>query len=471
MWIIISLCSIAFAILFCLNSLKFLNYFQLEGYENFFSSKSKDYGAKLIFVGFISILIGYIAICCIVFVKQLWIEFVLPLAIFAMSIGVFCDKDSQCKRQPLVFTSRIKRYIIAIFTMYFVVCFAIFWLGSMLKMYNVQLYFVFLPLVVLCEKYIVWLVGKMLVPLENCIKKHYIIVCKKELSKRKNLIKIGITGSYAKTSIKNILTDILSVKYKTYCTPHNFNTPMGICRAVGLMPKDTDIFVVEMGAKHKKDIETLCNIVDIDYALLSGINNQHIATFGSIENVATTKMEIAKYAQSKGKLTIFNAFDDNCMAEFEKFEGDKSLSKNENCFFLSPYCDENGSKFDLIVDGEKLQCNTVLLGIHNIQNILMAVVVAKKLGLSNTEIKLAIENIKKIPHRLELQKASNGITIIDDSYNSNVVGAKIGIDCLKMFGGRKIVATQGLVELGENEANLNKELGAYMANVADIVVA
>lgn len=470
MWIIISLASLIFASIFMCNSLRYLNYFQLENYENFFSKKSKEYSLKIFFIGMISILLGYVVFATMIFAKLNYVQYVLPVVTFSLMVALFCNKESKCIRQPLVYTNRIKRFLIALFIILYAVCFATFYVGSLIKMQLVQLYFLFTPILVLIVPYVMWLVSKIVLPLENLIKKRYIVRCKKELATRKNLIKIGITGSYAKTSVKQILTDILSVKYKTYCTPFNFNTPMGICKAVAKMPKDTEIFVVEMGAKHVGDIKELCEIVDIDYAILTGISNQHLSSFKTFENIINTKMEIAEYAKSKNVMTIFNAFDENCIAAYNNFDGKKLLSSSENSNFEMPHCDENGSTFDLILGGEKIKCNTILLGIHNIQNILIASSIAKKIGLTMKEIENGIALIKSIPHRLQLQKTDGGISIIDDSYNSNVVGAKLGIDCLKMFDGRKIIATQGLVELGENEGICNKELGEYMSSVVDIAI-
>lgn len=470
MWTIISVSSLIFAVILTLNALKLINYFQLESYGKMFTRVSKIFNFKIIFVGLVGILTGYIVYAIVIFSKIAIFQYGLPILTIILLVTLFCDKNTKCLRQPLVFTPRVKRLIAVSGIVIYAICFFFFWLGGLLVASGVKLYFIFTPFLVASLPCLIWLSSKIVLPLEILIKKNYIKNCKKSLNERKNIVKIGITGSYAKTSIKQILTDILSVKYRAFCTPNNFNTPMGICKSVSKMPLDTQIFVVEMGAKHIGDIDELCKIAKIDYAILTGVNNQHMSTFKSLDNTISTKMEIAEYAKSRDELTIFNAYDKICTEQFEKFEGKKLLSRDDECFYNAPTFDENGSKFELVVDGESVECTTCLLGEHNIQNILIAVKMAHVLGLTNEEIREGISKIKPIKHRLELQKTLGGITIIDDSYNSNTTGARLGIDCLKMFKSRKIIATQGVVELGEDEFRENNALGSYMANVVDIAI-
>ncbi len=130
---------------------------------------------------------------------------------------------------------------------------------------------------------------------------------------------------------------------------------------------------------------------------------------------------------------------------------------------------KSGSNFDLCINKEKVHVSTILLGEHNISNILLAANVAYDLGLSLSEIALGIGKLLPISHRLEIIK-SNAYTIIDDAYNSSVEGSKASLDVLSKFDGKKFIITPGLVELGSEQFNSNFEFGRNMASVCDYVI-
>ncbi len=131
---------------------------------------------------------------------------------------------------------------------------------------------------------------------------------------------------------------------------------------------------------------------------------------------------------------------------------------------------KNGSSFDLVFKGEKVNCKTILLGDHNISNILIASRVALDLGMSLKEISAGISKLVTIPHRLEIVRSSSTYTILDDAYNSSVEGSKASLDVLSKFDGQKFVITPGLVELGSEQFNSNFEFGRNLAAVCDYVI-
>ena len=141
-------------------------------------------------------------------------------------------------------------------------------------------------------------------PIENVIICSYI---KKAKIKLQSLPckKIAITGSFGKTSTKNILFQILSQKYKVCATPKSYNTPMGICKTIleNLTEKD-DFFIVEMGARHEGDIAFLCKLVGADYGILTPVGNCHIETFKTLENVEKTKFEICENVKNVRRKNI-----------------------------------------------------------------------------------------------------------------------------------------------------------------------
>lgn len=125
-----------------------------------------------------------------------------------------------------------------------------------------------------------------------------------------NMNIIGITGSYGKTSSKNILSDILNIKYNALPTPKNFNTTYGIMRTINeYLDKFTDTFIVEMGAFKVGEIKELCDFVKPKYGIITTIGTAHLETFGSRENICRGKFELIE-SLSKDGIGILNGDDE-----------------------------------------------------------------------------------------------------------------------------------------------------------------
>ena len=131
----------------------------------------------------------------------------------------------------------------------------------------------------------------------------------------------------------------------------------------------------------------------------------------------------------------------------------------------------SGSHFTLHLQGwEPFPCETVLLGRHNIGNILAACCVAKHLGLNREQIKRGIQQLKPVEHRLQLLKTAGGVTVIDDAFNTNPTSSKEALAVLSSFPGRRVIVTPGMVELGPEEEKFNEEFGRAMAECVDVAV-
>jgi UDP-N-acetylmuramoyl-tripeptide--D-alanyl-D-alanine ligase len=211
-----------------------------------------------------------------------------------------------------------------------------------------------------------------------------------------------------------------------------------------------------------------------NYGVLTGVNNQHLETFGSIEVTKQTKYELFENLAENG-IGFFSADNQNALELMEQFKGEKYCAgiKGENNLVTATdvKIDAHGMSFALnFGDDKTVKCSTVLLGKHSVRNICLASAVAYKIGLTPKEISAGINRIQSIGHRLELMPNNKNIVIIDDSYNSNVSGVDAAMEVLDTFKGRKIVLTPGLVELGkmENIANLN--FGRTLAHHADMVI-
>jgi UDP-N-acetylmuramoyl-tripeptide--D-alanyl-D-alanine ligase len=310
-------------------------------------------------------------------------------------------------------------------------------------------------------------------PYEEVSRRRYLRIATRKLA-RTEVLKIGITGSYAKTTVKEILRTILSQKYRVLATPASYNTPLGIALTVRHLDSSHDVFIAEMGARSKGDIKRLANLVKPTYGILTGVNNQHLETFGSIETTMDTKFELFECMGADG-VGFFSSDNQNAVTLSERFEGEKYLAgvtDRDNLVTATDIkTDVHGMSFTLNIKGERpVKCTTVLLGTHSVKNICLAASVAYKIGLTPKEIAQGINRIQSIGHRLELMPNNKNIVIIDDSYNSNPDGVNAAMEVLDTFKGRKIVLTPGLVELGKIENLANFEMGKTLAGHADKVI-
>lgn len=368
-------------------------------------------------------------------------------------------------KNKLVFTKRIWRFCILLFLIGggFLFLNYFFVKSVLLVLLNTACIFLLLPLFMLMAHFV-------LLPVEVLIKKFYIAKAKKKIAEKKNLIKIAITGSFGKTSTKNILSAMLEKEYKVCMTPKNFNTEMGLTKTILNNLDDHDILVAEFGARRKGDIEILTKILKPDYGILTTIGGQHLETFKTLQTVEETKNELVENMKVGGAL-VFNGDSASTKKLYERCKKQKFLACDEKGYAKARKIETNadGSRFELVLDGKPMRVETKLLGRCNINNIVTASAMASILGISAKDIASAIRELKPTPHRLQLIK-NNFCTIIDDAYNSNVIGAKEALDVLSKFDGRKIVVTPGFVEMGSEQSHGNFKLGAMIADVADYII-
>lgn len=367
------------------------------------------------------------------------------------------------KKNKLNFTKRIKRLIIFDFFLNFLYFFLIFFLINNIYLIISLVFFGFI-----FSEYLIVTTFLIAMPIENAIKINFVKKAKKKL-KQTNCKKIAITGSFGKTSTKNILYQILKEEFDVCASPQSYNTPMGICKTIlGNLKETDDFLIVEYGARRKGDIKFLAENFGVDFGIVTPIGNCHLETFGSLENIANEKYELCQNAR---ECVLFNGKSLATKNLFDKYPYKKYLVCSQNSFAYAKNIKHSadGSKFDLIVNGQKIQCKSSLMGKANIDNIVVATAMAYLLGESLFSIQKAIEKLRPIPHRLELIK-SGFAYVLDDSYNSNLEGFKTALDVLKSFKGKKIVVSPGMIELGLMQAETNFEAGEMVAKVADIFV-
>ena len=449
-----------------------LSGYKLNGYFKWFKETKYSYLSRLFMLSFLSLSAMLITN---VLLADFFIEEVLSyvsVLFYILFSSLFVTNLFTAKQKtPLKYTKRMTRLVIVFFLLAGGFTWAMQYVGyrfvPYLRFGLIGITPVTLPLFVLLAYFITW-------PIEKWIASRYIKKAKNKLKEHKDLTVIGITGSYGKTTVKNILETILSEKFKVCASPSSYNTPLGLAKTIlsNLDEKD-EIFIAEMGAKQINDIKELCDMVEPKIGVLTGVGNQHLLTFGSLENIVKTKSELAHYiTETKGKL--FVNVDSALAKEIAKNYSNAKTVSIENASG-EIYADnikstKDGLVFDLVFAGEKVKCKTILLGKHNISNILLASRVALTMGLTLKQIASGIEKLRTVPHRLEIVKSSSTYTIIDDAYNSSVEGSKASLEVLSTFAGKKFVITPGLVELGAEQFNSNFEFGKDMAAVCDYVI-
>lgn len=316
-----------------------------------------------------------------------------------------------------------------------------------------------------------------LIPVEKRINRKFYNEAATILASMPDLKIIGITGSYGKTSTKHYLHRILSEHFNTTMTPGSFNTTMGVIRTVReyLRPYD-EVFIVEMGAKQPGDIKEICDLVHPSAGIITAVGEQHLESFKTIENVQRTKFELADAIGKDGFIVLNNDFPYVASREVSNTDAIRygvSNPKNVDFKAVDIVYAPSGTSFKIVGNGldEPLELQTKLVGECNVSNLLAAVIVALKLGVPADKIKYAVSQIEQVEHRLNMKRTPAGITIIDDAFNSNPAGSKMALDVLAMMtGGKRIIITPGMIELGELQDKANEEFGRKIASSADVAI-
>jgi len=384
---------------------------------------------------------------------------------------------SQPKKVKLVYTPRLKRLSIAMVLITIGARFALDLFISNGKEFDLFVVLSLdLVLNILSPLFIV-LANILMSPVETSINNYYLRLAREKIKDVSPFV-IGITGSYGKTSTKEVLAHILEGYKSILVTPKSYNTLMGITKVINTsLQKGHEIFIVEMGAYRPGEIAGICALVKPTIGVITAIGPQHLERFKTIDNVAKAKFELMVSLPKTG-LAVFNAGDSHTNDFLLQTPCEErilvSISDDSQAGLVASNikATEKGMEFmvEMKGNGESAVFVTELLGYHNVLNILFASAVALKLGLKLRTITEKVRSLRPITHRLKLIKLPSGVNIIDDAYNSNPIGAKNALDALGLFSGRKIVVTPGFVELAQIQETENYKLGQYASKICDLVV-
>ena len=263
---------------------------------------------------------------------------------------------------------------------------------------------------------------------------------------------VAITGSNGKTTTKNMLANILSLKAPTLATKGNLNNHLGVPMTLLTLEQEHQYAVVEMGANHLGEISYLCNIAQPDIAVVTNTLDAHIGEFGGFDNLVKAKGEI--YSDDSQNIVNTNT----------SFSGDFSFGEGGDVFASNI----NNNGFDLNIADKKTTVILQLIGQHNIDNALAASACAHALGVDINTIKQGLENTLAEKGRLNVIQQPN-LTIIDDTYNASPQSMKAAINTLLTFTGEKIAVLGTMAELGDEAKNFHQQIGQLAKDSLDTV--
>lgn len=364
-------------------------------------------------------------------------------------------------KSRLVFTHRMKRYY-AVYILMIV----------LLAYFSRFIYPLTAALTLLAPLFVALAAALAFVP-ERLIYELYFRDARKQLSARKDIKIIGITGSYGKTSLKFYLQTVLSQKYSVLCTRKSGNTPMGVSYSIrnDLLPSH-QVFIAEMGARHRGDIKELTRLVKPDISVLTSVGPQHLETFGSLSAVRETKYDIIRALSKDG----YAVFGEDLQDLYDRTQTDKCIcgKDSENDYWPEDVASDDTQTYFVFCgkDGTRIPLQTKLKGSHAVRNIVMAAAIAKRMGLSDKQIMHGVALISAVKNRFRIEEDEQGAFIINNGFNSNPVSSRETLYELSkdVYDGRKIIITPGFVELGREAEHFHREFGENLSKVADIVM-
>ena len=447
----------------------------------------------------IFLLLTFLIIDVLIFAINLFCIELLIALLFLKLILLFITIDDKKIIKKIKFTKRIARlfFTYVFFTLLFVIL--VSFANDLIQ------YFVFNFTYLISIAFVI-LSMLIIYPIDKIIERYFVNLAKSKLHENDDLIKIGITGSFGKTSVKEILHSILNEKYYALKSPKNYNTTFGVTKTINeFLNSRHEVFICEMGANRRGDITKLCNIVDIDCGIVTAVGRQHTNTFGGIDNVYLAKKELADYLRYKP--CVFNLMNRYISKMYHNYRGSKYgiyiccnrelNSKRILKFSLNKYVKTESLKlfkfyeysrincfsarkitlgeicltFDLWFQNEYLcRIESSLIGLHNVINILLAIAMSRILDVDIMDIKSGVKSITSIGARFEKHVGANGAIIINNGYNSNLDSAVWTLKSLNLYNRpNKVVITPGLIDC-EDSYKYNYDFGQLVAKYATEII-
>ncbi len=456
----------------------FLHVFQLEGYKPkpFVRWLGAHTGHVFRLSHKVAVIVLGLAAVGFFYVDAFWTAMVV-LPAWAVTFASSRLYRSDRQKKPLAYTNRLKRLLGLAVVLTLVP--AAFGVVFGLRQGTPAGFFAYLTGLLVADLGApLWVLGAafLLEPLEAFFRRGFKRQARAALRQRRDLTVVGITGSYGKTSTKFILAEILRQRFNVLATPGSYNTPMGICLVVNNQLKpEHQVLVLEMGMRHRGDIRELCALAPPDVAVVTSVGVAHLETMGSIEQIALEKGDLLEHMKPGG-VAVLNVDDARVAAMATRargkvwrvsVEGRPEADVTARDLRYGP----DGAAFTVRDEtGAEAVFKTHLLGRHNVLNILLGVAVGREMGLRLRQMAHAVARVQPVAHRLQLRQ-DGPVTVIDDAFNANPVGARNAVEILGQFDtGRRVIVTPGMIELGERQWEENRAFGEHIARHADLAV-
>jgi UDP-N-acetylmuramoyl-tripeptide--D-alanyl-D-alanine ligase len=344
---------------------------------------------------------------------------------------------------------------------------------------SVQVSLVFLLAIDILLPVLVSLIVLLLQPFVVVARNRTIAIATAKRKKHENLIVIGITGSYGKTSTKEFLSHILSAKFRVLKTKEHQNSETAIAKTIVQdLTKEHQVFVCEMGAYGKGGVQLLASMAQPTIGVVTGVNEQHLSLFGTMANlqraeggeelleslprdgavVLNYNSKHLKHADLPGKYSEL-LYVRICSTQEKKDVWAESIQVGkEHVSFVLHF-----------KDGDTSPVVMKLLGKHNVENALLAAAVAKDLGMKAKEIAQQLRTVVPSVGVMKLKKGKQGLQIIDSSYSANPNGVIASLEYLSLWPGKKILVLPSLIELGQASREAHKRIGKEIAHICDLV--
>lgn len=301
----------------------------------------------------------------------------------------------------------------------------------------------------------------------------------KIIQRRKDLLVIGITGSYGKSSTKEYLKQTLLKKFHVVASSESNNTMSGIVDTIlEDVKKDTQVLIVEMSAYKRGEIMEICQLVKPLIGIVTSVNDQYLSLFKHIESTQLAQYELIESLPKKG-LAIFNGNNSYVSQLYKQTKAKKVLHKtfyNDHAKGekLDAYASNIKVKkkeivFDAIINSKHFQFHAPLIGAQNVENILPALYVAQLLKVGKRHISHAISELKPLPNTMIYHELRNGIVIIDDTFNANPEAVVAVLRYMSIYNGKKMLIMQPMIELGARTGRVHYNLAKEASNVCNYI--
>jgi UDP-N-acetylmuramoyl-tripeptide--D-alanyl-D-alanine ligase len=276
---------------------------------------------------------------------------------------------------------------------------------------------------------------------------------------------IGITGSNGKTTTKEIIGSILSLRGSCLVTQGNLNNHIGVPLTLLRMETSHRTAVIEMGANHRGEIAALSAIAKPTIGIITNAGAAHLEGFGGLDGVAQGKGELLQALPASG-VAVVNVDD-----QYASFWRERTSAKvvtfglQASADFTARNVkssdDKLGYDFELITPVGNRPARLSLVGEHNLRNALGAAAAAQAAGATLDEIVRGLADMRPVSGRLQVKPAMQGAFLIDDSYNANPSSMRAGLDALQQRPGKHWLVLGDMLELGPQADELHAQIGRY----------